>query len=181
MKKTVLLLFLALTLPSFAASVDWKLNTGATSNYMVGKDGEKLTGTAFLLLASDVSDSFTSVSQIEAVALGSAAISSGVNTTTQTATSSKLTAPTEYTFAVLIYDSSAKSFYEAAATKKQAAYNLGADTDHYGTATQISFTAANVYASAQTRNTQSWTSVPEPSVALMGLLGLGMLLKRRRA
>ena len=29
--------------------------------------------------------------------------------------------------------------------------------------------------------TKSWTPIPEPSVALMGLLGLGMLLKRRRA
>ena len=28
---------------------------------------------------------------------------------------------------------------------------------------------------------KSWTAIPEPSVALMGLLGLGMLLKRRRA
>jgi hypothetical protein len=27
----------------------------------------------------------------------------------------------------------------------------------------------------------TWTAVPEPSVALMGLLGLGMLLKRRKA
>ena len=28
---------------------------------------------------------------------------------------------------------------------------------------------------------KSWTAVPEPSVALMGLLGIGMLIKRRRA
>jgi len=27
----------------------------------------------------------------------------------------------------------------------------------------------------------TWKAVPEPSVALMGLLGLGMLLKRRKA
>ena len=38
---------------------------------------------------------------------------------------------------------------------------------------------AAVYATGGARNTI--TSVPEPSVALMGLLGLGMLLKRRRA
>ena len=38
---------------------------------------------------------------------------------------------------------------------------------------------AAVYATGGARNTI--TSVPEPSVALMGLLGIGMLIKRRRA
>ena len=38
---------------------------------------------------------------------------------------------------------------------------------------------ATLYATGSARNTI--TSVPEPSVALMGLLGLGMLLKRRKA
>ncbi len=36
------------------------------------------------------------------------------------------------------------------------------------------------FSSASYEN-KSWTPIPEPSVALMGLLGLGMLLKRRRA
>ena len=41
------------------------------------------------------------------------------------------------------------------------------------------FGAKSLQFGAQTNAT--WTPVPEPSVALMGLLGLGMLLKRRKA
>ena len=173
-----------------AASIDWKLSTGGSSNYMVGKDGNALTGTAYLLLASDVTD-FASEDEIAAAALGSASITSGVNKDTQTATSSKLTAPQAYDFTVLVYDSASDTYFTSAATKNQQTYNFGADMDNYGTATSISFTANNLYATSTLRGTQEWTSpggsgqqgedVPEPATGALALAGVALLFKRRRA
>ena len=69
-------------------------------------------------------------------------------------------------------------------------YNLGpsylfdtttTDTDIYdGTLETFSWRTTTVASNSDTA-AQGWTAVPEPSVALMGLLGLGMLLKRRKA
>ena len=56
------------------------------------------------------------------------------------------------------------------------------DTTHYEAIPSDSFTwqASGPGSNADT-SAQGWTAVPEPSVAILGLLGLGMLLKRRRA
>ena len=180
MKKSIFFALMAMAIPAFAASINWSMSTGGTANFMVNSDNEKVKGFAYLLLSSDVA-SFSSEAEIQSVALGSAEITDGVNKDTQIATSDKLTAPNKYDFSLIVFDTTKSEYYIASAEKKEAAYNLGADMDHYGTATSIAFTAKEVYATSALRHTQTYTSVPEPSVALMGLLGLGMLLKRRRA
>ena len=43
------------------------------------------------------------------------------------------------------------------------------------------YSANKLWATGGTGTSSAYVSVPEPSVALMGLLGLGMLLKRRKA
>ena len=192
MKKAILLLLAAMALPVSAASIDWILNTGGSSNYMVGEDGNKLTGTAYLMLVDDVSSAtFTSEQDIINLAIGGSdgaiSITDGVNKTKTTATDNRLTAPTEYTFTVLVFDSSASSYYVAdASNKTYAAYNLGASVDNYGTPIQASFNAKELYATSALRGTQTYTplatpSVPEPSSAALALAGLALLLKRRRA
>ena len=178
MKKIILSALAALAIPASAASIDWTLNTAAAANYMVGKDGNKLNGTAYLLLTSDVA-TFDSESAIQDVALGSATITDGVNKTKQTATSDKLVAPTSYSFSVLVFDSSSASYFLASAPKSEQAYNLSGDV--YTDAKSITFSAAQLYASATTRGTQTYTSVPEPATAALALLGLGLLIKRRKA
>ena len=184
MKKSIL--FFVLTIAAFSASgasIDWTMNTGR-NGYMTNSKGDKITGTAYLLLTSDLSTAdFKSESDIQSKALGGAdgslAIANGVNTETKTSTDSRLTAPTKYSFTVLVYDSVNKEYFTSAVAYEQTAYNLTGD--EYTDPKSITFTDENMHASASTRGTQTYHAVPEPSVALMGLLGLGMLLKRRRA
>ena len=184
MKKTILLALLALALPASAGTIDWKLNTMGDANYMVGSDGNKLQGFAYLVLTSAYEDAtITKLDDITALALGgdSLEITDGVNKNLVTTTDSRITpvdGTTALSFTVLVYDKVNKSFFESAA-KSQTAYQTSGD--EFTDPKQVSFTAANLYANANTRGTQTYHSVPEPSVALMGLLGLGMLLKRRRA
>ena len=63
-----------------------------------------------------------------------------------------------------------------------------ADATHYNLSSQVSSDAysapdnpTNVGSFGSSSYSGGWKTIPEPSVALMGLLGLGMLLKRRRA
>ena len=184
MKKTILAL--ALTVVAFsasAASIDWTLATGR-SGYMTDSTGAKLTGTAYLLLTDSLTGvTFNSEQDIVDLALGGSdgalAISDGINKDTKTSTDDRLTAPTSYSFTVLVFDSVNKEYFLSSTAYSEAAYNLSGD--EYTDAKSISFNQAEMYANAATQGKQTYISVPEPSVALMGLLGLGMLLKRRKA
>ena len=56
------------------------------------------------------------------------------------------------------------------------------DTAHYDVAASEEFSwQTDAVPSNSDSSSQGWKAVPEPSVAIMGLLGLGMLLKRRKA
>ena len=185
MKKSILLALLALALPASAGTIDWKLNTLSDNNYMVGSDGNKLSGFAYLVLTTAYEEAtITKLDDITALALGgdSLEITDGVNKNLVTTTDSRITpvdGVTSLSFTVLVYDKVNKSFF-ASAEKTEKAYQTSGD--EFTDPKQISFTAANLYATAAKRGTQEYHPiVPEPSVALMGLLGLGMLLKRRRA
>ena len=187
MKKSILLALLALALPASAGTIDWIMNTMADSNYMVGTDGNKLTGSAYLVLTSEYeSATVETLNDITGLALGgdSLVIENGVNKTVKTTTDDRITPVdglTALSFTVLVYDSVNNAFY-ASAEKTQKAYQTSGD--NYTDPKQVSFTAANLYATANKRGTQTYhalVSVPEPSSAALALAGLALLLKRRRA
>ena len=187
MKKTIVLALLALALPASAGSIKWTLNTAAAANFMQDSKGNKFTGTAYLFLTDDLEGaSFKSEDDIVSLALGKSknegvvAITDGVNKTETLTSDNRLTASNDkYSFTVLVYDSVNKEYFTSSVAKEQSAYNLSGD--EFLDERSISFNAQQLYATPQLRGTQTYHSVPEPSVALMGLLGLGMLLKRRRA
>ena len=188
MKKSILLVLLALALPASAGTIDWKLNTAATSNYMVDQDGNKLNGTAYLVLTDEyTAATISTLDDITSLALGgdSLAITDGVNKDLVTTTDSRITpvdGTTLISFTVLLYDTANGSFY-ASTARSQTAYQLSGD--EFTDQKQASFNAVELYATAAKRNTQTWhpapASVPEPSSAALALAGLALLLKRRRA
>ena len=177
------ILLMTVAFSASAASIDWELNTGR-NGYMTDSTGAKLTGTAYLMLTDTLTGvSFTSEQDIVDLALGgssgSLSIANGVNKTTMTSTDDRLTAPTSYSFTVLVFDSVNKEYFLSSAANSETAYNLSGD--EYTDAKTVSFSASQMYADATTRNTQTYVPVPEPSVALMGLIGIGMLIRRRKA
>ena len=185
MKKSILLAVLALALPASAASIDWTMNTAAASNYMVGSDGKKLTGVAYLMLTDSLTDevlaTFKTQDAIQEQALGKAGvtITDGINKATTTTTDSRLSAPYSYSFTVLIYDTVNNEYFKSSTFKEQTAYNLSGDD--YTDPKAISFNAQQLYATSTLRGTQTYVSVPEPSTAALALAGLALLLKRRKA
>jgi len=173
-----------------AASIDWTISNGAAT--LKDSTGAKMTGTAYLILESSISSIESSLSgsisgftsAMSTYALTSTEISAGkASPVSGTATHKSLTAGQNYDFAFLIFDSAHNSYY-VSSTVSEKAYDPTSTDESLAVVRSVSFDRAATGATTGTNpSTQTFKPaiIPEPSVALMGLLGLGMLLKRRRA
>ncbi len=192
MKKLTTLAAMVLVAASVqAASIQWTLSTGAATMKTPGAT-TALTGTAYLILANDLADLQSDIGadgfaeSIKDYKLGEASITSGRNTTTQTATSNKLTAGNSYDFQVVIYDSASNQYYTSS-VKNQKAYDPTSSDDALQIPKSITLTADDVYATRGTNaSTAPWASgapsgVPEPATGALALAGVALLFKRRRA
>ena len=184
MKKLIALLAIAgFAGAASAASINWEISMGRFGK-ITDSTGAAMNSAIYLILASDISSLETSVTEntfettLSNVTLGQATLSSGKLTGTQVATSdTKLSANTNYGFALVVYDK-ANSLYYVSDSISEQAYD---ETAEVVTPKSVTFGTDHVGSTYSGATFSPTTSVPEPSVAILGLLGLGMLLKRRRA
>ena len=193
--KTRILAFalVCFAISAFAGSINWGF-TGINKNTTLIEDfsGNPYSGDIYLILATNASslEGLTSKTEFEDalgdITLGTAEVTAGKISSSQTATHDSLIAkvdggPNTYSFQVVVYDASNLQYYLSGTAEKNA-YSLEGVAANTDAATTITFTKTMIGKSATSAS--SWSqavTIPEPSVALMGLLGLGMLLKRRKA
>ena len=194
MKKLLTFALLATVGVANAASINWNYNFGTRT--IKDSDGNKLTGTAYLILADDLadiqaaadpSDPSAFLDALNDAKLDSIGISGGKSTsTTGTASDSDLVAGTEYDFQVLIYDT-AKNQYYVSTSKRYAAYDGASDDPALAKPVEAKFSGAELGATTGSNpNTNEWSSatpsgVPEPATGALALAGIALLFKRRKA
>jgi hypothetical protein len=162
-----------------AASIDWSV--AANSWYMSDGTSRASKGTAVYLIDMAQLSSIESAIENGATSFkagddGIIAVGTTSNTkgyvAKSTATSDKLVAGKEYDFAYLVFDG--EQYFVSGATKI-AAYDL--TDEQYNEANAISFNANSYNNSAS-----KWQATPEPTSALLLVLGGALLaLRRKRA
>lgn len=173
---------------SQAASILWSVGNGAIKSFTVS--GETITeGTANLadanlyfilgtLSSEDVASAFTTsgfTTPMSVTLLDQAVSTKGGSKSAGSTpiTNSGISADSATPFSLVIASQLDSEWYYKVINKEGTGYD---ETNPQNPSVTLTFTANEV-------KSASWThaAVPEPSVAIMGLLGIGMLLKRRRA
>ena len=167
-----------------AGSIQWNMNLGR-SGFVADSKGNALSGDIYLILTSSATaleeaaanNTFETV--LSDVKLDSMTLTDGknANVVTTTKPSTTLKPDQTYSFSLVVFDAANKQFYVSSALS-EVAYDEGADVV---TPTKVTFTGSMVGNTFATPTNGKWTSVPEPSTAMLALAGLALLIKRRRA
>ena len=199
MKKLAILAVMSIAMSAHAVSIQWtaggKLygvdaDGNATLAYANGAMSDSFTANdpAFVLVylgenatavtASDVTSSMVvqTVEVADIIVTTGPAAKQGTAAVAQAYSSTDTVGATYQVF--FSYNGEIRDIYTDAEMTSVAKYTTSVSKDGAG-----AFSAPKLFATGGTgtANVYTSTAVPEPSVALMGLLGLGMLLKRRKA
>ena len=171
-----------------AASIDWSISgvnsaiadySGATAAnttiYLILADATSLSSITYDSVSNPLteSDFYSALSAITVATRTAGADGKKPTPSTGTVESPLLVAGNSYPMAMIYVSSSGADGYFRAVTATGNAYDPSIEGSSGGVGTSWS----------NMRNS-SWTqaySVPEPGIACMALLGVGMMLKRRRA
>jgi len=192
MKKAIVLALTLLGTASFASTINWGFNT--KSYFGSDSVGKNATGYLVYLGTGENATWEKTETDYKAIAEGT----STSYTDKKTSSLGKISGSIDIAAGTPVYTGSSAVFTDGSSVfgvmmtyteNETTYYNLGgtftfdtSDTEHYEAVPSDMFTWSSAGpASNSDTAAQGWKAVPEPSVALMGLLGLGMLLKRRRA
>ena len=189
MKRILTLMALLVGVSANAAQINWGLQgaikfdgtsvgTGATLQ-LVCLDGIKTEWSKYALqiaqgkTSEGVVDSRTTIDNGTAAATGKSWAYSWSDTKTDLSVPQLLKTGVDFGIvATTVQDG--KTYYWASST-----FDVSESSSNYSSTTFIYTMQSR--AAANDGPNSNWTAVPEPSVALMGFLGIGMLIKRRRA